>query len=72
MKISAENLGGARVHGSISGNSHLCKNDEEALELVRLLLSYLPNNNEEKPPTIKVESDDDYRQTYLKSFRLIR
>ena len=41
-KISSEDLGGARVHSSISGNSHFrAKNDEEALLIARNLLSYL-------------------------------
>ncbi len=61
-QISAENLGGARVHSSISGNSHFrAETEEEALKLVRELLSYLPNNNEEKPPSCEVEDFVDYR-----------
>ena len=62
-KISSEDLGGAKVHSTISGNSHFsAKNEEEALLLVRTLLSYLPGNNEEKPPAISYEeTDDDYR-----------
>ncbi|HEY2420203.1 MAG TPA: carboxyl transferase domain-containing protein [Neobacillus sp.] len=61
-KISAEDLGGAKVHNTISGNAHFQSETEaEALKQVRRLLSYLPQNNEEKPPRIEVESDDDYR-----------
>ncbi|NCU16754.1 acyl-CoA carboxylase subunit beta [Pallidibacillus pasinlerensis] len=61
-KISSEDLGGAKVHSAISGNSHFsAKNEEEALLLVRTLLSYLPGNNEEKPPAISFEENDDYR-----------
>jgi propionyl-CoA carboxylase beta chain len=62
-KISSENLGGAKVHNSISGNAHFQnETEEEALNNVRRLLSYLPQNNQEKPPLLKREEDDsDYR-----------
>jgi propionyl-CoA carboxylase beta chain len=61
-KISAEDLGGARVHNTISGNAHFsAENEEEVLEMVRRLLSYLPQNNEEKPPRLKADDADDYR-----------
>jgi len=50
-KISAEQLGGAKVHASISGNAHFTSNDEvEALENVRRLLQFLPQNCHERPP----------------------
>lgn len=61
-KISSEDLGGAKVHNSISGNAHFRgKTEEEVLEQVRLLLSYLPQNNEEKPPRLELAEEDDYR-----------
>lgn len=61
-KISSEDLGGAKVHNSISGNAHFrAKTEEEVIEQVRKLLSYLPQNNEEKPPVVEVTDDDDYR-----------
>ncbi|EIJ78787.1 carboxyl transferase [Bacillus methanolicus PB1] len=61
-KISAEDLGGARVHNSISGNAHFsAEKEEEVIEMVRKFLSYLPQNNEEKPPRLKAENSDDYR-----------
>jgi propionyl-CoA carboxylase beta chain len=61
-KISAEDLGGARVHNTISGNAHFsAENEEEVLEMVRRLLSYLPQNNEEKPPRLEADDADDYR-----------
>ncbi len=44
--IDKENLGGAKIHNSKSGVAHLlAKDDEEAMELVRKLLSYIPSNN---------------------------
>lgn len=61
-KISSEDLGGARVHSSKSGNAHFtAKTEEEALLAVRKLLTYLPQNNQEKPPSIEVAEEDHYR-----------
>ncbi|WP_066293840.1 acyl-CoA carboxylase subunit beta [Bacillus sp. FJAT-29937] len=61
-QISAEDLGGANVHNTISGNAHFKgKTEAEVIEQVRHLLSYLPQNNEEKPPMLLVDNEDDYR-----------
>lgn len=61
-KISAEDLGGAIVHNTISGNAHFHgQTEEETLEQVRLLLSYLPQNYQEKPPRLEADLQDDYR-----------
>jgi len=62
-KISDEDLGGAKVHNSTSGNAHFsAKDEDEALELVQKLLSYLPSSNESKPPVLEyTEEDDHYR-----------
>ena len=61
-KISSEDLGGAKVHNAISGNAHFRgETEEEVLKQVRKLLSYLPQNNQEKPPSSPDHSVDDYR-----------
>lgn len=62
-KISSEDLGGANVHNSISGNAHFkSKTEEEVLQSVRKLLSYLPQNNQEKPPKLdSIDDEFDYR-----------
>ncbi|WP_201777700.1 acyl-CoA carboxylase subunit beta [Ornithinibacillus californiensis] len=63
-RISSEDLGGAHVHNSKSGNAHFkAKNEEEALEHVKKLLSYLPNNNTETPQKKACLEDEfgDYR-----------
>ncbi|PEL11226.1 methylmalonyl-CoA carboxyltransferase [Bacillus sp. AFS017336] len=58
-KISAEDLGGAKVHNEISGNAHFhAKTEEEALNVVRSLLDYLPSHWEEKAP-IKMKNDKE-------------
>ncbi|THE66439.1 acyl-CoA carboxylase subunit beta [Salinadaptatus halalkaliphilus] len=50
-EISLEDLGGPQVHASESGSADLVAEDEEhARELVATLMSYLPDNAEEKPP----------------------
>ncbi|HWI47289.1 MAG TPA: acyl-CoA carboxylase subunit beta [Rummeliibacillus sp.] len=68
-QISSEGLGGAKVHNSVSGNAHFRAEDEEtAIEQIKQLLSYLPQNNTEKAPIVKVEKDsedDNYRSELL-------
>lgn len=59
--VTAEDLGGARTNNAKSGNAHLmAKDDEEALQMVRELLSYLPSNNMELVP--EVPTDDDFNR----------
>lgn len=49
-KISGEDLGGARVQEAVSGVAHFtAPSEEEALEVVRRLLSFLPSSNQEQP-----------------------
>ncbi len=46
-----EQLGGARTHSERSGLAHLAADDEtDCLDMIRRLLSYLPQNNLEDPP----------------------
>ena len=50
-KVSLEEMGGARMHCSVSGcGDFLAKNEEEAISLARRYLSYFPANYAEKPP----------------------
>ncbi|MED3785980.1 acyl-CoA carboxylase subunit beta [Peribacillus frigoritolerans] len=50
-KINSEDLGGASVHSTISGNAHFTgTTEEDVLNQVRRLIGYLPSNYEEKPP----------------------
>ncbi len=51
--ISAEDLGGARVHSSKSGVAHfMLPNDILCLREVRRLISYLPSNNQQGAPIL--------------------
>jgi acetyl-CoA carboxylase carboxyltransferase component len=59
--VTAEELGGAGVHGSISGVAHVTAgNDAECMERIRSLLLYLPQNNLEDPP-FRPSNDDPLR-----------
>lgn len=50
--VSFEDLGGARAHNTKSGVAHYMGSDEEdAIEYVKELLSFLPSNNLEEPPS---------------------
>ncbi len=52
-EISAEALGGADAHATISGNIHfVADTDEQAIQIAKKLLSFLPDNNLEDPPSI--------------------
>jgi propionyl-CoA carboxylase beta chain len=56
--VEFEELGGARTHNSKSGVAHYMAADEDdALEYVKSLLSFLPSNNLEDPPTYSFEAD---------------
>ena len=56
--ITMEELGGALAHNSKSGVAHYMGSDEEdAIEYVKALLSYLPSNNLEDPPAYEEVAD---------------
>ena len=56
--VGFEELGGARTHNTKSGVAHYMGTDEDdAIEYVKALLSYLPSNNMEDPPVFGEEND---------------
>jgi propionyl-CoA carboxylase beta chain len=58
--VAMEELGGARTHNAKSGNAHYMASDEEdAIEYVKALLSYLPSNNLDEPPVAPEPADLD-------------
>ncbi|MDI3257311.1 MAG: acyl-CoA carboxylase subunit beta [Kyrpidia sp.] len=64
--ISSENLGGARVHGSLSGVAHFTGPDEaEVLGQVRRLLDFLPSSSRERPPRRPVRNDDGWDEEMI-------
>jgi propionyl-CoA/long-chain acyl-CoA carboxylase carboxyl transferase subunit len=63
--VAMEDLGGARTHNTKSGNAHYLASDEDdAIEYVKALLSFLPSNNLDDavvyptPAEIDVNDDD--------------
>lgn len=57
-EVTAEQLGGAMTHNSISGVAHFIgADDRSTLLMVRELLGYMPSNNMETPP-VKPSTDD--------------
>jgi propionyl-CoA carboxylase beta chain len=68
-EVTFEELGGARTHNTKSGNAHYLASDEDdALEYVKALLSYLPDNNLSDPPAFDVADDDLVDDDFLDSF----
>jgi propionyl-CoA carboxylase beta chain len=57
-EVAFEDLGGARTHNTKSGVAHYMASDEDdALEYVKNLLSFLPSNNMDEVPYLDVEAD---------------
>jgi propionyl-CoA carboxylase beta chain len=49
--VTKEKLGGAMTHNSLSGVGHfLARNDTECIQMIRELMSFLPQNNREDAP----------------------
>ncbi len=68
-EVSFEELGGARTHNTKSGNAHYLASDEDdALEYVKALLSYLPDNNLSDPPAELNEPADLEPDPFLDTF----
>ncbi len=58
--VTEQELGGAMTHGTKSGVAHFVADDEQqGLQLIRKLLSYLPQNNLEEPPMVACEDPID-------------
>jgi acetyl-CoA carboxylase carboxyltransferase component len=59
-EVTQEELGGAMSHASKSGVAHVVAgNDEDCLEQVRYLLSFIPSNNFESPPYFPPTDDPE-------------
>jgi propionyl-CoA carboxylase beta chain len=60
--VTSEELGGASAHASKSGVTHFaCSNEIEAINHVKKLLSYMPQNCEETTPSISYEAGEELR-----------
>jgi acetyl-CoA carboxylase carboxyltransferase component len=55
-KVTLEEMGGARMHASVSGcGDNLAVDDEDAIEQAKLFFSYLPTCWREQPPDTRAE-----------------
>jgi propionyl-CoA carboxylase beta chain len=62
--VSMEDLGGARSHNAKSGNAHYMGADEpDAIEYVKALISFLPQNNLDEPPSYDEVADLEVNET---------
>jgi len=60
--VTAEELGGASTHASKSGVTHLtAMNDLDCMKKLKQLLSYIPQNCEEKTPILAYDMGDEKR-----------
>jgi acetyl-CoA carboxylase carboxyltransferase component len=58
--VTMEELGGAQTHATRSGVAHFAADSEqECLEMVRELLSFLPQNNLDPPPFVPTADPSD-------------
>lgn len=66
-EVTSEELGGASAHSTKSGVTHLTAvNDVECLENIKTMLSYMPQNNQEKPAKLDYTIEEELRES-LKS-----
>ncbi len=57
-EVSSEELGGAQTHASKSGVCDFAVgSEEECIQAIRGLMSYIPQNNMEDPPFVPTEDD---------------
>ncbi len=61
-EVGFEELGGAHTHNTRTGNSHyLAENEEDAIDYVKALLSYLPSNNMDAAPILPATESEEIR-----------
>jgi propionyl-CoA carboxylase beta chain len=66
--ITQEQLGGADTHATTSGVAHFAlDSEEECMETIRTLLSFMPQNNLEDPPLGDQDDDPDRTDKALRS-----
>lgn len=58
--VTSEELGGASTHSAKSGVTHFsCANEVEAINNIKALLSYMPQNCEDTAPAVPYEAQED-------------
>jgi propionyl-CoA carboxylase beta chain len=59
-EVGMEELGGAATHNVKTGNSHyLAESEDDALDYVKALLSYLPSNNMDEAPVLPATESEE-------------
>ncbi len=67
-KVSSDELGSWQVHSRITGLiDRVADSEEEALDLLKQFLSYMPSNCDELPPVLRYEDEAQERQRRLRS-----
>ena len=62
-EVGMEELGGAHTHSSRTGNSHyLANSEDDAIDYVKALLSYLPSNNMDEAPILPATEPEDFTE----------
>lgn len=63
-EVSSEELGGASTHSTKSGVTHFsCANEMECIQYLKTLLSYIPSNCEELPPSVAYHAGNEIRES---------
>ncbi|MEZ4807394.1 MAG: acyl-CoA carboxylase subunit beta [Flavobacteriales bacterium] len=61
-EVSSEDLGGASTHSTKSGVAHLtAANEMDAIDQLKRLIDFIPNNCEEEPPALPYTPGDESR-----------
>ncbi|MFD2245922.1 acyl-CoA carboxylase subunit beta, partial [Pontibacter ruber] len=64
--VTSEELGGASTHSTKSGVTHFsCANEVECINYIKTLLSYIPQNCEELPPSLPYQPAADETREVL-------
>ncbi len=67
-EVSAEELGGAMAHATKSSVADFAaNNEEECIQLIRTLLSFIPQNNLEDPPFVPTDDPTDRMDPALRT-----
>ncbi len=65
--INFDELGGAKIHTGLTGVAHFyATSEEEALNIVKELLSFFPSNSREKPPVVVCHDPIDRMEERLR------
>ena len=64
--VTQEQLGGASIHSTKSGVTHFtASTEEEAIEMIKKLVSYIPQNNLEKTPRVECTDPINRAEDFL-------